>query len=299
MLKKILLSAKKQDDIIDLILDKLLNIEDFEFIFHDPTLEHLDLENLSEFFKNIDFIIVKVAGECSFDILHYAKLYNIPTLHDIDAVLMCKNKVALDQAMRKTLNKHSQDLKSFKLPKSWTNSVNNEHKFKEWAKDKLPIVLKSHYQHEKYNRFNFLVRDLKEVDIFRERYKQFLYYDVYIQEFIECDAIDRKIYVIGDKIFGIQRENPIYIFMRENPEDIDVSTIKRENLKITDEIRKLAKILSTELNLKIFGFDLLKPLSQEGYYLIDLNDFPGFRGIEHVEDAFIDFITKYLKEFFS
>ena len=45
------------------------------------------------------------------------------------------------------------------------------------------------------------------------------------------------------------------------------------------------------LILKIFGFDLIKPVDKDQYYLIDLNDFPGFRGIEGVEDVFI----KYLK----
>ena len=158
----------------------------------------------------------------------------------------------------------------------------------------MPIVIKSHYQHDKYNRFNFLVQKIEEVDKFSDRYHQFLYYDVYVQEFIECDGIERKIYIVGDKVFGIKRENPIYKFLREKPEDIDVSLLEREKFDITEEIKKLSKILSTELNLKIFGFDLVRPINQDLYYLIDLNDFPSFKGISNIENELKNFIQKYV-----
>jgi len=203
---------------------------------------------------------------------------------------MCKNKVALDHALRKVLKDHPKELKNVLFPKSWTHNVLNVNFFKEWAKPRLPIVIKSHYQHDKYMRFNFLVRNIEEVDIFCEKYKQFLYYDVYIQEFIECDGIDRKIYVIDDKVFGIKRENPIYIYMRDQPEFIDVDAIKREKYHVSEEIKVLSHILAKDLNLKIFGFDLIKPVDKEHYYLIDLNDFPGFRGLENIIDTFVNYI---------
>ena len=208
---------------------------------------------------------------------------------------MCKNKVALDHVLRKVFKKHSTELHGFMLPKSWTQSVKNINNFKKWASSKLPIVIKSHFQHDKYMRFNFLVDNLNEIDKFCKLYSHFLYYDVYIQEFIKCDAIDRKIYVIGNTVYGIKRENPIYIYLREQPENIDVTKIQREDYDVSDEIKNLAHILGKELNLKIFGFDLIKPIDQELYYLIDLNDFPGFRGIKDVDRDFIQFFKEYLK----
>jgi len=295
MRKKILLSAKTQHDVMKDVIKILKENEEFEFIFHDPIRYCLDLEDLPNFFKNIEFLIVKVGSECSIDLLHYAKLYNIPTLHDIDTVLICKNKVALDHVLRKVLNEHSNELKNFLLPKSWTCSLTNIKVFKEWASSRLPLVIKSHYQHDKYMRFNFLVREVeKDINYFCERYKNFLSYDVYIQKFIECDGIDRKIYVVGDKIFGIKRENPIYIFLRKNPNDIDVDTIEREEFEISKEIRNLANILGEKLKLKIFGFDLVKPLNQNEFYLIDLNDFPGLRGIKNIDKILADFLKEII-----
>ncbi|MFX1378336.1 MAG: hypothetical protein ACFFA4_04525 [Promethearchaeota archaeon] len=294
MVKKVVFSANQDHVIVKKLVMKLKKIRDFELILHDPTKDFFSLSNMPEKFKNADLIILKVRNECSIDLLHFAKLYNIPTLHNVDTILNCKNKIALDYGLRKTLEDHKKELKNFLMPDSWNQTLSDVEKFKEWALPKLPIVIKSHYQHDKYNRFNFLVQKIEEVDKFCERYKEFLYYDVYIQKFIESDGIERKIYVVGDKVFGIKRENPIYKFLREKPENIDVSLIERERFRVTKDIVKLSNILSAKLNLKIFGFDLVRPINQNIYYIIDLNDFPSFVGISNIENVLKDFIKDYV-----
>ena len=295
MVKKVVFSAKMEHDIIKKVIP-ILNekIKDINLIFHDPTKDFFDLEDIRNSLNDVDLMIVKVGSECSLDLLHFAKLYNIPTLHNIDTVLICKNKVALDHALRKIFHQNSEELYDFLLPKSWTQNLLNVDRFKDWAVNKLPIVLKSHFQHDKYMRFNFLVRKIEEVDQFCEKYSNFLYYDIYVQEFIECDGIDRKIYVIGDTIIGIKRENPIYIYLREKPDSIDVDVIEREEFDVPKRMRTLARILSQELHLKIFGFDLIKSINQDKYYLIDVNDFPGLRGIKNVNQILADFIMSLI-----
>ncbi|MFX1396482.1 MAG: RimK family alpha-L-glutamate ligase [Promethearchaeota archaeon] len=293
---KVVFSAKLDHDIIKNVVKKLKSSKEHEFVFHDPRVDFFNLNEIPHFFENIDFLIVKVGSEFSIDLLHLAKMHNIPVLHDIDTVLICKNKIALDGIIRKIFQKKKVKSLNFKIPRSWNHNVSNIRRFKEWASKKLPLVIKSHNQHDKYNRFNFLVRKIDEIDVFCERYKEFLYYDVYIQEYIECDGIDRKIYVIGDKVYGIQRENPICVFIRDQPEDIDVDRIKRDSFLVSPEIKSLASILSKELGLKLFGFDLLKPLHEDTFYLVDLNDFPGFRGINDIEDIIADYIIKMLTQ---
>ena len=294
MVKKVVFSANQDHVVIKKLINKLKKIKEFDLIFHDPTKDFFCLSDMPEQFKNADLIILKVRNECSIDLLHFAKFYNIPTLHDVDTVLNCKNKIALDYGLRKALNDHKKDVENILMPDSWNHSLSDVNKFKEWALPKLPIVIKSHNQHDKYNRFNFLVQKIEEVEKFCERYKEFLYYDVYVQKFIECDGIERKIYVIGDKVFGIKRENPIYKFLREKLDYIDVSLIERESFEITEDIIKLSTILSADLNLEIFGFDLIRPIDQNIYYLIDLNDFPSFKGIPHIENELKDFILNYV-----
>jgi len=294
MTKKIVFSVVQNHEVIIGVVDKLKKNKEIELITHDPTKKYFRLSNMPKQFKEADLIIVKVRNECSIDLLHYAKLNNIPTLHDVDTVLICKNKIALDYALRKAFKNNPQIRKKFSLPDSWNNSVRDVKKFKVWALNKLPIVIKSHYQHDKYNRFNFLVQNIDEVDIFLEKYKQFTFYDIYLQKFIECDGLERKIYVIGDKVFGIERENPIYLFMREKPDKINVNKIQRKEYEISDDIIQLARILSKELNLNIFGFDLVKPLNKDRFYLIDLNDFPGFMGIPNIETELKCYLENYI-----
>jgi glutathione synthase/RimK-type ligase-like ATP-grasp enzyme len=294
MNKKIVFSARQNHEIIRAVADRLSNEKNFDLFIHDPTKDFFYLSNMPKQIKEADLIIVKVRNECSIDLLHYAKINNITTLHDVDTILMCKNKIALDYALRKVFKNNSTKLKKFSLPKAWTQNLKYNKNFESWAKAKLPIVIKSHYQHDKWNRFTFLVRKIHEIETFRKMYQNFLAYDVYVQKFIECDGIERKFYVIGDKVFGIQRENPIYLFMRENPNKIKVNKIERIELKVDEDIKKLSKILADGLKLRIFGFDLVKAINQDRYYLIDLNDFPGFRGIKNIEKILTDYLKDYI-----
>ena len=295
MIRNVVFSAREDHEVIKGVINRLKNLPDINLHFRDPTKKFFNLSRMPKSIKDADLIIVKVRNDCSIDLLHYAKTHQIPTLHNVDTVLMCKNKISLDYALRRVFKNHPQISKTFSFPNSWNNNVTDVLKFKRWALPKLPIVIKSHYQHDKYNRFNFLVKKIEEVDTFCNRYEHLLYYDVYIQKFIECDGFERKVYVIGDKVYGIIRENPIYIFLRDKPNKIDVDTIKRKEFKIFEEIRELAQILSKELNLKIFGFDLIKLTDKDRFYLIDLNDFPGFRGIKNVENTLSSYLAEYIR----
>ena len=297
MPKKVIFSARKDHDVIQKVEELLKESKDIEFTFHDPTKQFFYLTRMPKAFKEADLYIIKIRNDSSVDLLHFAKIHGIKCLHDVNTVLTCKNKIALDYALRNTFVKNKTKLKNFALVQSWNQNAKNLETFKRWGAPKIPIVIKSHYQHDKYNRFNFLVKKVEDFDTFYEKYNHLIYYDVYVQKFAECDGVDRKIYVIGDEVFGIKRENPIYMYMRENLPKIDVDTIQRREFKPSTEMRSLAKILGKELNLKIFGFDLIKPInSKERYYLIDLNDFPGFQGIKNVPKILADYLLNYIKE---
>ncbi|TXT66538.1 MAG: Inositol 1, 3, 4-trisphosphate 5/6-kinase [Promethearchaeota archaeon] len=297
MKKHILISAKSDLPLIEKIINRLKTENELKLDIHDPIKDSIHLKDFYEKINDYNLIIAKVAGESSIDLLHMAQLFNIPTINNLYAILNCKNKIALDSALRHAFKRYEKELTDFNLPESWIHPspLKDLNHFKDWAISKLPLVFKSHDQHNEFFRFNFLARDQSEIDDFILSKKDFLYFDLYIQEFIDCDGIDRKVYVVGDKIFGIQRENPIYIFLRDKPNSIDVDEIERKEFKLDEKIKKLSKILSKELNLSIFGFDLVKPLDKNGYYLLDLNDFPGFRGIKNIDQVIVEYILDYLE----
>ncbi|MFX1393358.1 MAG: RimK family alpha-L-glutamate ligase [Promethearchaeota archaeon] len=299
MTKKIFVSIRKNHDVLDKVVRKLKEYSDFEVFVHHPFEDIINLTDILNQLKKSDYLILKASNKISIDILHFAKFYNVPALHDLDTVVTCRSKIALDCRLRQIFEKYQDEFNDFLLPipNSWVGCINekNLEVFKEWAKPLLPLVLKSHDQHDKHIRFSFLARTIEEIDAFYERFKDVLYYSIYIQKHINCDDIDRKIYVIGDKVSGVQRESPLAIAIRENLDFIDVDKINKEEFEIPEKAVQLAKILADEINLKLFGFDLIKSLDHEGkYYLIDVNDFPGYRGLKNAEDMIVDYLLKIL-----
>ncbi|MBY8982226.1 MAG: hypothetical protein KGD57_04700 [Candidatus Lokiarchaeota archaeon] len=295
-MKKLLISAIPEGDLISEIIKLLENSENIELEVHNPLKNPILLKEIKKDINDYDLIIVKGGSASSIKLLYIAKINNIPTINQYDAVLLCKNKIILDSSLRQIFQKYKNELNNFYLPNSWAhpNPLKNPNIFKKWASSRLPLVFKSHDMLNEKRRYNFLAKEPYEIDGFLVMYKDSLYNDLYIQEFIKCDGIDRKIYVVGDKIFGIERDNPIYIYLREKSENIDIDNLERKPFQIDNEIRKLANIISKELNLGIYGFDLLKSVDDDKYYLIDLNDFPGLKGVQNKERIIVDYILEYL-----
>ncbi|MFX0048041.1 MAG: hypothetical protein ACFE8G_07715, partial [Candidatus Hermodarchaeota archaeon] len=140
MIRNVVFSAREDHEIVRGIIDRLKKLSDITLYFHDPTKKFFNLSRMPKSIKEADLIIVKVRNDCSIDLLHYAKTQKIPTLHDVDTVLMCKNKISLDYALRKIFKKYNQINKKFSFPNSWNNNITEVHKFKKWALAKLPIV---------------------------------------------------------------------------------------------------------------------------------------------------------------
>lgn len=296
--KAVLFYGKMENALIKRIIRHLRVKYEIQVEFHDPNTYSIDLSRYNQFLKKFDLVIGKVDGLSTLDLLHNAKINGIPSINTFESIYTCTNRIALDNALRKIFAENEEVCTYFSLPESWLHPspLKDIHKFKVWASSKLPLVFKSHLQHNDFFRFNFLARKPYEIDDFVVNYKDSLYFDLYIQNFIKCDGFDRKVYVVGDKIYGIKRENPIYIFLREKPETIDVESLEREPFDLSEEIKQLARLLSNKLNLDIFGFDLVKPTDRQGYYLIDLNDFPGFKGIENIDHIIANYIAEYLEK---
>ena len=299
MKKKIFVSLRENHEVMDKVIQKLQESSEFDIILHRPFKDIVNLEEIIKTLREVDYIILKASNKISLDILYFAKLYNIPTLHDFDTVITCRSKITLDSRLRQIIAKHKKELANFILPipPSWVGLIDqrNLENFKEWAASRLPLVIKSHDQHDKFIRFSYLVRSLEEIDDFCQRFDGKLNYAVYVQKAIDCDNMDRKLYVVGDQVFGIRRESPIEICLRENLNYINADEIEKHNLEIDERTQRVAKILSKELNLKLFGFDLIKLVDRDRYYLIDVNDFPGYRGIPNIDKIIVNYLEGFLK----
>jgi ribosomal protein S6--L-glutamate ligase len=89
------------------------------------------------------------------------------------------------------------------------------------------------------------------------------------------DGIDRKIYVVGDRAFGL---------LKRWPRDGDAAPFTP-----TAAMRDLARRAGAALGLEIYGVDLV---GEDGRCaIVDVNAFPGFRGVTGAFDAVADYIA--------
>lgn len=103
----------------------------------------------------------------------------------------------------------------------------------------------------------------------------------FVQEFLKTSGHDLKVYVIGNKVFGLKRKFPASSFS----EKLGSPT------KISPEVESLALRIGALFNLQIYGIDFVE--SSDGVYVIDVNYFPGFIGVANATTVLADYIIRF------
>ena len=105
-------------------------------------------------------------------------------------------------------------------------------------------------------------------------------YPVIIQEFIEGSGEDLKIYVVGDKVFGVQK-----------PFSETSFSVPGQPVPVTEEVRQIALRCGRACGLGLYGLDIIE--SPRGPYVVDVNYFPGYKGVPDVAPLIADYIDDY------
>jgi ribosomal protein S6--L-glutamate ligase len=100
---------------------------------------------------------------------------------------------------------------------------------------------------------------------------------VFAQRYYEPTALDRKIYRIGEHIFGVERVWPARTYEEKLGEPFPVE----------GEIRELALRLGSALGMTLYGFDVV--LTANGPYVVDFSPFPGFKGVPDATALLADY----------
>jgi ribosomal protein S6--L-glutamate ligase len=90
---------------------------------------------------------------------------------------------------------------------------------------------------------------------------------LFAQRRLEADGLDRKIYCIGDEIFGVERVWPPRTYEEKLGRPFQVDR----------EVREIALRCSAAFGMSLFGFDVV--MSGGRPYVVDISSFPGFKGI--------------------
>jgi len=103
---------------------------------------------------------------------------------------------------------------------------------------------------------------------------------VLIQEFIPGSGEDIKVYVVGDEVFAVSK-----------PFTADSFTRPGRPYPVSPALRTIALRCGKTFGLGLYGLDVID--GPEGPVVVDLNYFPGYKGVPDVAPLIADYIEGY------
>jgi ribosomal protein S6--L-glutamate ligase len=105
---------------------------------------------------------------------------------------------------------------------------------------------------------------------------------VLIQEHVEGSGEDLKVYVVGDEVFAVRKPFSASSFAEAGrPCAVDA------------EVREIALRCGRAMGLGLYGIDLIE--SETGPVVVDLNYFPGYKGVPRAAPLIADYVEAYAR----
>lgn len=107
-----------------------------------------------------------------------------------------------------------------------------------------------------------------------------------VQEYIEGSGEDLKVYVVGGDVFAVRK-----------PFSESSFTVAGRPVPVTSQLRDIALACGRILGLGLYGLDLIE--SSDGPVVVDVNYFPGYKGVPDVGPLIADYIEDYANGYAS
>ncbi|GAC1345097.1 MAG: hypothetical protein NVSMB27_06870 [Ktedonobacteraceae bacterium] len=189
--------------------------------------------------------------------------------------MACQDRVLMAQRMEEA---------GLPWPRTW-NFPSLEHLLEQadlLATLPFPLIIKSHYSHR-----GDLVDKIYTVRQLQALATEWRHEPVILQEFVHGDGWDIKLWVIDARIFAARRRTPLEA--NAPKEDYPFS---EEELPI--DWRQIALEIGRAFDLRLYGVDLL--MTGGGPVVVDVNSFPGFRGVPGADDALVALVQRLVEE---
>ena len=146
----------------------------------------------------------------------------------------------------------------------------------------FPLMIKSHFSHR-----GDLVAKVHNVEALEALAAQWSQEPVVLQEFVAGDGWDSKVWVIDQQLFAARRRTPLEA--QASKEDVALSAegLPSEWAQITLEVGRV-------FDLRLYGVDLL--VTERGPIIVDVNAFPGFRGVHGASSALVALVEQLGQE---
>jgi ribosomal protein S6--L-glutamate ligase len=137
----------------------------------------------------------------------------------------------------------------------------------------FPQIIKSYYSHR-----GDLVAKVDNIDELEGLAPEWSQEPVVLQEFAAGDGWDIKMWVIDQQIFAARRRTPLE--PGASREDFPISP-----KELPAGWAHIAKEIGRVFNMRLYGIDLL--MTEKGPVIVDVNGFPGFRGVPGADSALV------------
>jgi len=105
---------------------------------------------------------------------------------------------------------------------------------------------------------------------------------VFAQDYLERARVDLKVYAIGEQIFGVRKAFSRESFLHEG-----------ESAPLSNEIIGIARRIGAIFGLELFGLDIAE--AGCGPRVVDVNYFPGYRGVPDAARLLTDYFLRALR----
>jgi glutathione synthase/RimK-type ligase-like ATP-grasp enzyme len=101
-----------------------------------------------------------------------------------------------------------------------------------------------------------------------------------VQELVVGDGEDTKVYCVRDEVFAVRK-----VFSESSFTQVG------RPVPVSDEVKQMANTVGRVCGLSLFGLDIIE--SDRGPYVVDVNYFPGYKGVPDVAPLIADAIDDY------
>ena len=146
----------------------------------------------------------------------------------------------------------------------------------------FPQIIKSYYSHR--GDLVDKVDSIEQLEALAAEWKQ---EPIVLQEFAAGDGWDIKMWVIDQQIFAARRRTPLEPNASKEDFPIAPEELPGEWVHIAMEIGRI-------FNMRLYGVDLL--ITEHGPMIVDVNGFPGFRGVPGADSALVALVERIAQE---
>lgn len=253
----------------------------------DPSTSWVTLKRILES-SNQPIILIAPDSLRAFKLCHHLITYGFEIINPPKTILLCRNRIPISEKLVNLLSEFKKEHAKANIQIPKTRYYKNKTVLSRSTEIEFPIVIKYPINHSGTH-YVELIDNKSQIDGIPDWFDKT---GIYVEQYIDAQDSLFKCYRLGNSVIT-QIDSHELTLLNENRIRIITRTSNKERKSIdTPEIlREFILFVAKRLPIDIFGVDFILSFDNE-YWLVDFNDFPGFRGIKDAGALIATFIMK-------